>query len=153
VATAAAADPRVRGLVLLGPTTDPRLRSAWGLASRWATTALREPLWQAPLVAAQWSATGPRAMVALWRAGAPDRLDLRLRDVRVPVVVVRGERDGLCDRRWAAHLAAAAPDGRLVELAGAAHMAVHTHPGPVAAVVRSAVARAAACPGHRPAAG
>src|SRR5919206_3175401 len=28
VVTAAAADPRVCGLVLLGPTTDPRLRSA-----------------------------------------------------------------------------------------------------------------------------
>jgi pimeloyl-ACP methyl ester carboxylesterase len=34
VVAAAAGDPRVAGLVLLGPTTDPRLRSATGLARR-----------------------------------------------------------------------------------------------------------------------
>lgn len=152
VVTAAAADPRVCGLVLLGPTTDPRLRSVRGLLTRWVATAVREPWWQLPLVVAQWLATGPAAMRSLWRAASPDRLDLRLRDVPVPVAVVRGDRDALCDRRWAAHVAAAAPAGRLVELAGAAHMTVQTHPGPVAAVVRSAVARAAGSPDHRAAA-
>jgi pimeloyl-ACP methyl ester carboxylesterase len=52
--------------------------------------------------------------------------------VRVPVTVVRGTRDRLCDAGWAASVAAAAPDGRLVELAGAAHMTPHTRPGAVA---------------------
>jgi pimeloyl-ACP methyl ester carboxylesterase len=139
VAAAAAADPRVRGLVLLGPSTDPRLRSPAGLAARWLRTALAEPWWQVPLILAQWTRTGPRLMTALWRAGAPDRIDRRLRAVAVPVLVVRGGRDRLCDADWAAALAAAAPHGRLVELPGAAHMTPQTRPAQVARLLLDAL--------------
>jgi pimeloyl-ACP methyl ester carboxylesterase len=139
VVAAAAGDPRVRGLVLLGPSTDPRLWSRAALAWRWLRTALGEPWWQLPLILAQWAHTGPRRMVALWRASAPDRIDRRLATVHVPVVVVRGSRDRLCDADWAAGLAAAAPDGRLVELAGAAHMTPQTRPAEVARVLIEAL--------------
>jgi pimeloyl-ACP methyl ester carboxylesterase len=138
VVAVAARDPRVAAIVLLGPTTDPRLRSARVLTWRWLLTALAEPWWQVPLVVAQWWSTGPRAMTALWRAAAPDRTDRRLRSVRVPVTVVRGTRDRLCPHDWAAALAAAAPRGVLVELPGAAHMTVQTHPDAVAAILREA---------------
>ncbi len=131
VVVAAAADPRVAGLLLLGPTTDPRLRRRRVLVTRWIATAVREPLWQAPLVLAQWSRTGPRAMTALWRAAAPDRIDARLAGVAVPVVVVRGTRDALCPHDWAASVASCAPRGRLAELPGAAHMTVQTRPADV----------------------
>jgi pimeloyl-ACP methyl ester carboxylesterase len=135
VVAAAAGDPRVAGLVLLGPTTDPRLRSLPVLVRRWLGTAAREPWAQVPLVLAQWWRTGPRAMRRLWRVAAPDRIDRRLPEVTVPVTVVRGTRDRLCPHDWATALAAAAPHGRLVELPGAAHMTVQTHPGEVAAVL------------------
>ncbi len=143
VVAAAAGDPRVAGVVLLGPTTDPRLRSLPRLAGWWVQTAVREPWWQVPLVLAQWLGTGPRTMVALWRSAAPDRIDARLRAVRVAVTVVRGTRDRLCRAEWATAVAAAAPSGRVVELPGAAHMTVQTHPDAVAAVLRTAVAAAA----------
>ena len=141
VVAAAERDPRVAGLVLLGPTTDPRMRRPAVLAARWVRTAVREPLWQLPLVLAQWLRTGPVAMAALWRRTAPDPVDARLRRVAVPVVVVRGGRDALCPRDWAASLAGCAPRGRLVELPGAAHMTPHTHPDEVAGLVRSMTAR------------
>jgi pimeloyl-ACP methyl ester carboxylesterase len=137
VVALAAVDPRVRAVVLLGPTTDPRLRSVAGLTGRWLRTALGEPWWQLPLVVRQWWRTGPRAMRALWRAAAPDPIDERLRAVRVPVTVVRGSRDRLCDGDWAGRLVAAAPEGRLVELPGAAHMTPQTHPDAVAEILRS----------------
>jgi len=137
VAVAAGRDTRVAGIVLLGPTTEPRLRSAWGLARHWLATALGEPWWQVPLIVAQWWRTGPRAMAALWRVAAPDDTDRRLAHVRVPVAVVRGTRDRLCGHGWAARLASAAPGGRLVELPGAAHMTPQTHPDAVASVMRS----------------
>jgi pimeloyl-ACP methyl ester carboxylesterase len=137
VAAAAAGDPRVVAVVLLGPTTDPRLRSAAGLAGRWLSTAAGESWWQVPLVVRQWSATGPRAMVELWRAAAPDPIDRRLRKVTVPVTVVRGTRDRLCPHDWAARLAAAAPQGRLVELPRAAHLTPQTHPEAVAELLRA----------------
>ncbi|MGY1777650.1 alpha/beta fold hydrolase [Geodermatophilus sp. SYSU D00804] len=142
VVAAAAVDPRVAGVVLLGPSTDPRLRRPARLAARWLRTALREPWWQAPLILAQWLTTGPRAMRALWRVAAPDRIDVRLRRVGVPVTVVRGTRDRLCPADWAAAVAAAAPSGRVVEVSGAGHMTVQTHPDAVAAVLRE-VLRAA----------
>jgi pimeloyl-ACP methyl ester carboxylesterase len=138
VVAAAAVDARVAAVVLLGPTTDPRLRSPLGLAWRWLATALFEPWRQVPRIAVQWWATGPRAMAALWRNTAPDRTDLRLPAVPVPVTVVRGTRDRLCPHDWAARLAAAAPQGRLVELPGAAHMTPQSHPDEVASVLRAA---------------
>jgi pimeloyl-ACP methyl ester carboxylesterase len=132
VVSVAARDPRVVGVVLLGPTTDPRLRSARGLVRHWLRTAFAEPWWQVALVLAQWWSTGPRAMAALWRVAAPDDTVRRLRAVDVPVTVVRGTRDDLCGQAWAERLAAAAPRGRLMVVPGAAHMTPHTHPGVVA---------------------
>jgi pimeloyl-ACP methyl ester carboxylesterase len=136
VVAAAAVDPRVAAVVLLGPTTDPRMRPVAVLAWRWIRTVAGEPWWQAPSVIAQWWRTGPRAMLALWRAAAPDRVDRRLARVTVPVTVVRGARDRLCPHDWAAQVCAAAPRGRLVEIPAAAHMTVHTHPDAVAAILR-----------------
>jgi pimeloyl-ACP methyl ester carboxylesterase len=137
VVALAAHDARVRAVVLLGPTTDPRLRRLRGLLVRWLGTALAEPWRQVPRVLAQWWRTGPRAMRALWRVAAPDDTDRRLRDVTVPVVVVRGTRDRLCPHDWAARLTRAAPFGRLVEVPGAAHLTPQTHPAEVAAILRS----------------
>ncbi|WP_233492277.1 alpha/beta fold hydrolase [Blastococcus sp. TF02A-30] len=137
VVAAVARDPRVRAVVLLGPTTDPRLRTARGLVGRWLATAVREPVRIVPAVLAQWWSTGPRAMTALWRRAAPDRIEDRLREVRVPVVVVRGTRDRLCDAGWARAVAASAPAGRLVEIDGGAHLLPMTHPAAVADVLRA----------------
>jgi pimeloyl-ACP methyl ester carboxylesterase len=142
VAAAAATDARVAGLVLLGPTTDPRLRSPWVLAARWVRTALAEPWRQVPRIVAQWLTTGPRRMGQLWRVAAPDRIDRRLAPLAVEVTVVRGVRDRLCPHDWATALAAAAPRGRLVEIDDAAHMTVQTHPAQVARIIADAVARA-----------
>jgi pimeloyl-ACP methyl ester carboxylesterase len=140
VVAAAAGDPRVAGLVLLGPTTDPRLRSTAGLVRRWVATAVGERWPHALLALPQWLRTGPRTMRQLWTVAAPDRIDVRLRTVGVPVTVVRGTRDRLCARDWAAAVAAAAPHGRLVELPGAAHLTPMTHPGEVADLLREAAA-------------
>ncbi|WP_029433243.1 alpha/beta fold hydrolase [Blastococcus sp. URHD0036] len=153
VVAAAATDVRVAAVVLLGPTTDPRLRSVRGLTGRWLATAWAEPWWQAPLVLAQWLTTGPRAMAALWRRAAPDPIAARLAAVVVPVTVVRGSRDRLCSGPFAAAVAAAAPRGRLVELPGAAHMTVQTHPDAVARLLRAARDGADPAPGGEEASG
>jgi pimeloyl-ACP methyl ester carboxylesterase len=135
VVAAAAADPRVAGVVLCGPTTDPRMRPLRVLAARWLRTALGEPWEQVPLILRQWWHTGPRAMAALWRTAAPDRIERHLTGLAVPVVVLRGTRDALCPADWARQVAAAAPRGQLVELPRAAHMLPQTHPEDVVAAV------------------
>ena len=138
VVAALAGDPRVSGLVLLGPTTDPRLRSVGELVRRWVGTAVGERWPHALLALPQWLRTGPRAMRQLWAVASPDRIDVRLRTAGVPVTVVRGTRDRLCPHDWAAAVAMAAPDGRLVEIEGAAHLTPMTHPEQVAALLREA---------------
>jgi pimeloyl-ACP methyl ester carboxylesterase len=45
--------------------------------------------------------------------------------------------DRLCPHDWAARLAAAAAQGRLVELPRAAHMTPQTHPEAVAELLRA----------------
>jgi pimeloyl-ACP methyl ester carboxylesterase len=135
VVAAAQRDPRVAGLVLLGPTTDPRLRSVPGLAGRWLRTFWHEPWRRVPAMVAQWLTIGPRAMRGLWTSAEPDHIEARLPDLRVPVVVVRGTRDRLCPHDWAAGLAAVAPRGVLIEIPGAAHMTPQTHPDDVAVVL------------------
>jgi len=135
VVAAAQRDPRIAHVVLLGPTTDPRLRTLRGLAVRWLRTTAHEPWRTVPLVMAQWLRTGPRAMRQLWERAVPDRIERRLREVAVPVTVVRGTRDRLCPHDWAAGLADVAPHGRLVEIPGAAHLLPQTHPVEVAAVL------------------
>jgi pimeloyl-ACP methyl ester carboxylesterase len=140
VVAAAQRDARVAALVLLGPTTDPRLRPVRGLVARWLRTALHEPLRAIPLVVAQWLTTGPSAMRRLWRRAAPDRIERRLTGLAVPVTVVRGTRDRLCPHDWATGLVAVAPRGVLVEIPGAAHLVPQTHPEELAAVLSSLVA-------------
>ena len=137
VAAAAERDARVRAVVLVGPTTDPRLRSPAGLVRRWLATAVAEPWRVYPPVVAQWLATGPAAMRRLWEQTAPDRIEDRLPRLPVPVTVVRGTRDRLCPHDWAVRLAAAAPRGRLVEVPGAAHLVPATHPAELASLLAS----------------
>lgn len=144
VVVAAQRDERVAAVILLGPTTDPRLRTPARLAWRWLRTLIHEPPWQYPRIVAQWLRTGPRAMVALWHSASPDRIDRRLASLHVPVIVVRGTRDALCPGDWARTLVRAAPQGRLVELPGAAHMTVQTHPDEIAALLRVAATGARA---------
>jgi pimeloyl-ACP methyl ester carboxylesterase len=136
VVAVAERDPRVVAVLLLGPSSDPRVRRFRVLIGWWLRTARGEPWRQAPSIAVQWLRTGPPAMVRLWRRTSVDPVDERLRRVRVPVVVVRGTRDALCPHDWAAHLAASAPRGRLVELPGAGHMTPHTRPDELAVLVR-----------------
>jgi pimeloyl-ACP methyl ester carboxylesterase len=107
-------------------------------------TAVRERWPHALLALPQWLHTGPRAMRQLWAVASPDRIDARLRAVRVPVTVVRGTRDRLCPHDWVAAVTAAAPDGRLVEIPGAAHLTPMTHPEQVAALLREAAGRTGA---------
>jgi pimeloyl-ACP methyl ester carboxylesterase len=150
VVAAAERDDRVCGVLLLGPTTDPRLRRPAVLAARWIATAVREPWWQLPLVLGQWLRTGPVAMAQLWLRTRADRVDERLTRVGVPVVVARGTRDALCPEDWAAHLATCAPRGRFVQIAGAAHMTPHTHPDDVAELIEALVPGRPAPPGGAP---
>jgi pimeloyl-ACP methyl ester carboxylesterase len=136
---AAHAGPAVAGLVLVGPTTDPRARGWAGLAARWLRTAAREDPRQVPGLVRQYRGTGLRTMARAMDRARREDLRATLAGVVAPVLVVRGSRDRICPADWAASVA---PE--VVTLAGGAHMVPSTHGAEVAAAIeRFAGVRAA----------
>lgn len=136
VAEAAARAPdRVRALVLVGPTTDPRAATWLGIVRRWLRTAAHETPLQLPLLVRAYARTGLVSMARGMEAARRHRLDRVLAGVRCPVLVVRGREDAICPSAWTAALAAAAPLGRSETLPSGAHMVPLTHPEELAASV------------------
>ena len=135
---AALAPDRVTGLVLVGPTTDPRAASWPALASRWLATARHEDPRQAPALARQYSRTTLRGMARGLEAARHDQICETLARTSARVLVVRGVHDRICPVEWGGTVAAAAPGGgSLVTLPSGGHMVPSTHGPLVAAEVNA----------------
>jgi pimeloyl-ACP methyl ester carboxylesterase len=119
----------VGGLVLVGPTTDPRAASWPRLAARWLATAVHEKPSQVPLLAAQYRLTGLWDMGRAMDQARRDRIGATLAHVRCPVLVIRGPHDRICPEDWARSLSTLA-----VTLPGGGHMVPWTH-GPATAAI------------------
>jgi pimeloyl-ACP methyl ester carboxylesterase len=131
VAEAARREPgRVTGLVLIGPTTDPRARAWSALARRWLATARHERASEVPTLVRQYARTGlwsmARAMDAARRADVQEPLAAS----RCPVLVLRGHHDRICPADWASSLSRHA-----VTLPAGGHMVPWTHGAAVAEVI------------------
>ena len=134
VVAAAAHLPGVRGLVLVGPTTDPEAAAWPRMIARWVRTARHERAWEPTVLAPQYARTGIGSMVRGMDRVREHRVDLALASLPAPVQVVRGEHDVIADARWC-DLLARRGGGTLTTVAGAAHMVPLTHPGAVADAV------------------
>jgi pimeloyl-ACP methyl ester carboxylesterase len=132
---AVAKPDRVAGLVLVGPTVDPRARSLRSQTARLVLDSLREPLRLDAVVLSDYARVGPRRTLRSARVMLAHRLEERLPLLRVPTLVVRGERDPIVPKEWAEEAAGLVPDGRLVVVPGAAHCAHFTHPEAVARAI------------------
>lgn len=122
------APERVRALVLVGPTTDPRARSWPGLAQRWLRTAGHEDPRQVPLLVRQYRRTTLRSMAATMDRARRDDVAGTLAEVRCPVLLLRGRHDRIAPHDWLAALAAGGPARTVVDLPAGAHMVPQTHP-------------------------
>ncbi|MGC5010855.1 alpha/beta fold hydrolase [Streptosporangium sp. DT93] len=134
---AAHAPELVGPMVLIGPTMDPAARSAWRLAARLAGNTAFERPGIVPLLGRDYLVCGPRRYFATLRAALDDRVEDKLGDVRVPATVVRGERDLIVSREWSRRFAGLLPQGRLVEVPGAAHTLNYSAPAEVARIIRA----------------
>ncbi len=137
VALAAVRAPqRVTGLVLVGPTTDPRAAGWGGLAGRWLRTAAWERPGQVPVLLRDYTRSRWTGMARAMDAARRDRIVGALAAVTGPVLVVRGKHDRIAPADWTATLAAVAPRGRTVTLPAGAHMVPITHPDLLAGCLR-----------------
>lgn len=118
---AALAPERVAGLLLVGPTTDPRAATWPRLVSRWLATAAHETPRQVPTLVRQYRRTGLRHMLRVMHVARHDRVDHLISDIRCPVHVVRGPHDRIAPADWCARL------GPTVTLPAGGHMVPLTH--------------------------
>ncbi|PKW26567.1 alpha/beta fold hydrolase [Phycicoccus duodecadis] len=135
VVEAAARSPRVVGLVLVGPVTDPGARTWPGILRQWAGTVVHERVWETLALTPQYRATGLSSMLRGMNRIRFYRTEVGLAAASVPTLVVRGENDRIAPGPWCERLAAAAGTP-LTTVPGAAHMVPLTHPAAVVAAVR-----------------
>lgn len=126
---AAGAPDLVRGLVLTGPTVEPDARTFPRMIGRLLVNTVREPFPLARIIAMDYAAFGLRNGIRVGRLAMDNRLEDVLPLVGVPMLVVRGENDGLITRDWAQRCAGLAPHATFVEVAGASHAVPYNAPG------------------------
>ncbi|OII14646.1 alpha/beta fold hydrolase [Curtobacterium sp. MCBA15_008] len=114
----------VESVVLIGPVVVPGRRSAVLQALDLARDCTVEGVRMNTVVLTDYFRSVPQYLRELGPM-LRHRLEDTLPHVGQPVLVVRGTRDPIARRDWAARLAAAAPDGRVVELPGPHHVQEH----------------------------
>jgi pimeloyl-ACP methyl ester carboxylesterase len=129
----------VRGLVLVGPTTDPRAVPWPRLVGRWVLTAGREDPRRLPEIVREYLATRLSGFLTTMRRARHHDLRAALAGSSVPVLVLRGPHDRLSPSAWLGDLARTRPGIDVVTLPAGAHMLPLTHPGDVTRWVRRAV--------------
>ncbi|GHF40176.1 pimeloyl-ACP methyl ester carboxylesterase [Amycolatopsis bartoniae] len=138
VADLATHSPELLGpVVLIGPTTDPHLRS-W---PRQVLGLLADVPWEHPAlvlpIVRDYATCGPRRFLATFRHLLADPFERHLPCLPTPTVVLRGTRDPLVTGTWLREAAALVPDGRPVEFQGRGHALNFSAPAETARVVLS----------------
>jgi 2-hydroxy-6-oxonona-2,4-dienedioate hydrolase len=127
---------RVAALVLVGPTTDPAHRSVLRQAVRLLRTAPAESASLFAIIAVDYARAGPRRLIGELRHMLADRPEERLPLLRVPAMVVRGERDVVVPQRWAGEVARLLGTPNLVTIPGGSHAVNYGAPAELARSVR-----------------
>ncbi len=117
----------VRGLVLVGPTTDPTAATWPRMVAQWLRTASHEPLWEVGVLTPQYRATGVGSMARGMDQMRRYRTDVGLTPPSPPTRIIRGAYDRIASERWCAHLARSS-DASVTTVPGAGHMVPLTHP-------------------------
>ncbi|AWB96963.1 alpha/beta hydrolase [Agromyces badenianii] len=134
----AAARPQLaKGVVIIGPVTDSRHRSLAAQLIALAVDTVGEPPNVNRVVFADYLRCGPRWYLRQTRHMVEYRLDRRVEDLAMPLLVVRGGNDPIAGTEWCRRLRDHAPHGSLVIVPRNRHVVQYTAPRAVAAAVRA----------------
>lgn len=126
-------------LVLLGPTNYPPERTGVLQGFRLGQDTLREPWRVNAVVFSDYILRcGPRWYFRTLPAMLGNRIEERITEVQIPVLVVRGKNDPIVPSAWAGSLAQLAPRGTLVEVEGESHVLMYRSARAVADLCRAA---------------
>lgn len=123
------------GLVLVGPSGDPAVRTALGLCGRWLATSVREPLAFNALALRELVGVGPGRMLATARAAVGDPVLAKLAEVGARALVVRGEYDGVAPPEWTEQVRAELGAAPVAVISGVAHSVVFSAPAELARLI------------------
>jgi 2-hydroxy-6-oxonona-2,4-dienedioate hydrolase len=140
--------------VLQGPTAPPEERSWLWQFVRWRQNQPYNPDSLSPITWEDYRKCGYRRLFRTFQHQLRDPIEAKLPQIRVPVLVVRGQYDPICNSGWAAEVVRRLPDGRHAEIPGVSHTLVYTSPDELAGVtlmfLREVSRRAAPRPVDRP---
>lgn len=127
---------RIERAILVGPTIDPKARSAFKQIIRWMRNSPHEPRSTGIVVLQDYLDCGVRRLFQTFRIALDDSIEKKLPQVGVPTLVVRGGRDPIVPQRWAEETTRLLPAGRLVVIPGAAHTVNYGAPLELVRVIR-----------------
>jgi 2-hydroxy-6-oxonona-2,4-dienedioate hydrolase len=119
--------------VLIGPTMDRHAPNIPQQFWRLVRDTFREPPSQPFVIFFDYLKAGLRRTISTARYGLQDRIEEKLPNVGIPMMIVRGERDPIVSQPWAEEFASLLPLGRQVVIPGTAHTVNYSAP---AALVR-----------------
>ena len=123
--------------VLMGPVVDPARRSAvWHALALTRDALFSEPPSTNAVVFTDYFRAGFRWYMTELPVMMEYPLDVRVRGVAQPVLVLRGGRDPIARRPWCEFLATNAPDGAFAEVHGRGHVVQETATEDVARIIR-----------------
>jgi pimeloyl-ACP methyl ester carboxylesterase len=123
--------------VLMGPVVDPARRSAaWHALALTRDALFSEPPATNAVVFTDYFRAGFRWYLTELPVMMEYPLDVRVRGVGQPVLVLRGGRDPIARRPWCELLSSQAPDGAFAEVPGHGHVVQETATGDVARIIR-----------------
>jgi 2-hydroxy-6-oxonona-2,4-dienedioate hydrolase len=119
---------RVDRAALVSPTMDPGARRAWQQIARLLLDVPRERWPLQPIATRDYLEAGMRRGLRTLDLGLEDPAAAHYRQLRVPSLVVHGERDPIVSAAWAERVSRLLPDGRLVTVPGAPHAVNFSEP-------------------------
>jgi 2-hydroxy-6-oxonona-2,4-dienedioate hydrolase len=125
----------VAAAVLIGPTVDRLGRTPLEQARRLAIDGMHTPASSLAIMLRDFVDFGPLRTLKTLHYTLHDQIEQKLPLLRVPVLLLRGERDPVSTQRWVEELAPLLYDGQLHVLPGATHAAHYAKPCETARLV------------------
>jgi pimeloyl-ACP methyl ester carboxylesterase len=122
-------------LVLIGPVTDDRRRTALAQSIALAVDTLGEPIDGNALVFTDYLRCGPRWYLRQLREMLDYPLEQRVAGAAAPILIVRGGRDPIAGLAWARRLRDNAGSASLIVVPGHQHLVQHTAPRTVSRAI------------------
>lgn len=112
---------KLERLVLAAPSGDPNIKSGFSYFGRLMLDAPREPFSLIPMAIRDYLTAGLTRGLRTFQFALQDCLEDKLHQIETQTLVVRGSRDPIVSEDWVWKVSKLLPQGKFVDIKGAAH--------------------------------